>query len=97
MGDGVGNGAPTSGRRGRPAWAAALALVLAAGAARAGTINEVRGLAIHGYDPVAYFTDGRPVPGSPKFKLRHEGAEFRFASAAHRDSFKANPARFAPA
>jgi hypothetical protein len=63
----------------------------------AGTINEVKGLAIHGYDPVAYFTAGGPVMGSPRFTLRHEGATFRFASAAHRDSFRADPGRFAPA
>jgi len=77
--------------------AAAHVLLLVAPAAPAGTINEVKGLAIHGYDPVAYFIDGRAVPGSPKFRLRHEGAEFRFATAAHRDSFRANPGRFAPA
>ena len=81
----------------RRAVASALLVLLAATAARAGTINEIKGLALLGYDPVAYFTDGRPVLGSSKFKLRHEGAEFRFASAAHRDSFKANPRRFAPA
>jgi len=77
---------------------AAVVLCLAIGpAVHAGSINEIKGLAIQGYDPVAYFTDGKPVPGSPKITLRHEKATFRFASAAHRDSFKANPQRFAPA
>lgn len=79
----------------RAALAAALLLVLAL-PALAGTVNEVKGLAIKGYDPVAYFTDGKPVLGSPKYRARHEGATFRFASAAHRDSFTAHPRRYAP-
>jgi YHS domain-containing protein len=53
-------------------------------------------VAIKGFDPVAYFTDGRPVMGLAQFKTTYNGAEFRFASAAHRDSFIANPARYAP-
>jgi YHS domain-containing protein len=53
-------------------------------------------VAIKGYDPVAYFTQSRPVQGSDQFKLNYQGAEFRFANAANRDVFKANPARYAP-
>jgi len=54
------------------------------------------GLALKGYDPVAYFADSRPVPGRPEFTARHEGATYRFASAASRDLFLAAPARYAP-
>jgi hypothetical protein len=53
-------------------------------------------LAIKGYDPVAYFTDGKPVPGSPEFEYKWDDHTYRFASAAHRDMFKAEPVRYAP-
>jgi YHS domain-containing protein len=53
-------------------------------------------VAIRGYDPVAYFTVGRPVEGSASFKATYQGAEFRFANAANRAAFVANPARYAP-
>ena len=48
-------------------------------------VNTGRGgLAIKGYDPVAYFTDGRPVKGDPRFTYAFEGATYQFASAASR-------------
>jgi YHS domain-containing protein len=55
-----------------------------------------RGVAIKGYDPVAYFTDGRPVEGSSKYELTWKDATWRFASAEHRDLFKADPEKYAP-
>ena len=54
------------------------------------------GLAIGGYDPVAYFTDGKPVKGKAEFETDWSGARWRFASAEHRDAFKAEAARYAP-
>jgi YHS domain-containing protein len=54
------------------------------------------GLALKGYDPVAYFSEGKPVPGRPEFTARHEGATYRFASAANRDAFAAAPGKYAP-
>lgn len=53
-------------------------------------------VAISGYDPVAYFTAGRPTQGNAQFKASYQGAEFRFANAANRAAFIANPARYAP-
>ena len=53
-------------------------------------------LAIKGYDPVAYFTDGRPVQGTPEFEFEWDDHRWRFASAEHRDLFKASPVRYAP-
>lgn len=53
-------------------------------------------LAVGGHDPVAYFTEGRPVKGDRQFSLRHLGAEWRFASAANRDAFAAAPEKYAP-
>jgi YHS domain-containing protein len=57
---------------------------------------ERNGLAIDGYDPVAYATEKKPVKGSPEFRADYHGATFQFASAAHRDTFAANPEKYAP-
>jgi len=54
------------------------------------------GVAINGYDPVAYFAEGRPVPGDAGITLDWNGTTWRFASAANRDTFAAAPKRFAP-
>ena len=54
------------------------------------------GVAINGYDPVAYFTDGKPVDGSDDFTHDWNGATWRFASAEHRDMFAADPEKYAP-
>jgi enamine deaminase RidA (YjgF/YER057c/UK114 family) len=53
-------------------------------------------LAISGYDPVAYFTDGKPAPGKPEFEHVWHDARWRFASAAHRDLFVGDPNHYAP-
>jgi hypothetical protein len=83
---------PACSRRTLVALAAA---VLAAGPAMAGKpaifIGLVKGTAVGGYDPVAYFRDGKPVKGSAQFTLIHQGATWRFASAADRDAFRAAP------
>ncbi len=57
--------------------------------------DETR-LAISGYDPVAYFTDGKPVPGKAEFGYDWHNARWRFASAAHRDLFVKDPEHYAP-
>lgn len=54
------------------------------------------GVAIDGYDPVAYFTDGRPVEGRKELAHEWGGATWRFASAEHRDLFAAAPEKYAP-
>ena len=45
---------------------------------------------------MAYFTDGKPVEGIDEFTLEWNGAKWRFASAANRDAFKAEPEKYAP-
>lgn len=55
-----------------------------------------RGVAIKGYDPVAYFTLSKPVEGSAEFEYEWMGAKWRFSSARHRDLFKSNPEKYAP-
>jgi YHS domain-containing protein len=75
-----------------------LCALLAAGVARAEKpVNTTfTGVAIKGYDPVAYFTESKPVKGSSDFSHEWNGAEWRFASAANRDLFKADPVKYAP-
>lgn len=53
-------------------------------------------LAVSGYDPVAYFEEGRPVAGDRRWSFEWQGATWRFASQAHLDRFKADPEAFAP-
>lgn len=53
-------------------------------------------VAVQGYDPVAYFKDGKPVKGSKSFYAEHNGAVFRFANAANRDAFISDPEMYAP-
>lgn len=53
-------------------------------------------LAIKGYDPVAYFTDAKPMRGLPEIEYEWNGYRYRFSSAGHRDLFKADPKRYAP-
>jgi YHS domain-containing protein len=60
-------------------------------------LKNKQGLAIQGYDPVAYFTDSKPVKGSAKFSSEYDGAKYLFASAEHKALFDATPAKHAPA
>ncbi len=62
-----------------------------------GTVNTQEGIAIHGYDAVAYHTEGQAVEGRQEFAFRWDGAEWRFASADNRDLFAGDPERYAPA
>lgn len=86
--------------------ATALAAVLGAGVAMpvlaldpasASAVNvNGEGVAANGYDVVAYFTEGKPTPGSAAYTVEFDGAIYRFASAEHRDAFAADPAKYAP-
>jgi len=63
------------------------------------TINTLGtdGVAIRGYDPVAYFTEGAPRKGKAEFTVEHKGAKWQFASAEHKAMFEANPEKYTPA
>ena len=67
-------------------------------AARAATapVYAEDGIAIDGTDPVAYFSEGRPVAGSSAHEVTWQGAAWRFASAANRERFEADPGAYAP-
>ena len=78
----------------------AVLIVMAPLAAHAGSpqifTGLVKGVGAGGYDPVAYFTAHKPVPGKPTISYSWKGATWRFASEQNRDTFKANPAKYAP-
>src|SRR4051794_18955214 len=78
-----------------------LLLVSALGAgpaAAGGAVNTgyFGGVAIKGYDTVAYFTDGKAMKGSEEFAYDWLGTPWYFASAEHRDLFKGDPVKYAP-
>jgi len=78
--------------------AAALTVSLLSGAAFADEITTYveNGAAIGGTDPVAYFTQGKPVAGSDEFTAVYDDVTWKFASAENRDLFEANPEKYAP-
>ena len=81
--------------------AALVALVGLDWAARAATterlvVSRYSGLAIEGYDPVAYFTDERPVRGVPDYEAAEAGAVWRFRNESNRASFVAHPEIYGP-
>lgn len=57
---------------------------------------DQNGLALQGYDPVGYFTDGKPVKGSSEFTATYNGATYQFASAEHKALFEKSPAKYQP-
>lgn len=56
----------------------------------------VKGVAVGGYDPVAYFTDHKPVPGRGDILYSWKGVTWRFASEANRAAFEGSPEKYAP-
>lgn len=57
---------------------------------------DKQGVALEGYDAVAFFTDNRPVKGQPQFRSDYDGATYYFASADHKAQFDAAPAKYQP-
>jgi hypothetical protein len=58
--------------------------------------NRYSGLAIEGFDPLAYFVDGRPEVGLPDFEVAQGGAVWRFCNEGNRASFVAHPDVYGP-
>lgn len=96
------NGTPST-----PARAARVALVAIgllflptgwalAGGQHEGPINTTDGIAIEGYDAVAYHTLAEPTAGSPQFSAEWDGATWHFSSAENRELFAEDPERYAP-
>lgn len=57
---------------------------------------DSNGVAIQGYDPVAFFTDNRPVKGNAQFQSEYHGSKYYFASAEHKTAFDKEPTKFEP-
>jgi YHS domain-containing protein len=72
------------------------ASTLSAHAAQPKVFQSSSGIAINGYDTVAYHTKGMPVEGLEQFKTNWNGATWLFSNAENLASFKSNPAKFAP-
>ncbi|MEZ5354211.1 MAG: YHS domain-containing (seleno)protein [Bryobacteraceae bacterium] len=75
-------------------------LLISAAALAAGPVDPIntnsKGVAVEGYDAVAYFTAGEPTKGSPAFEHTWQGVKWHFANAANLEAFKKDPAKFAP-
>jgi YHS domain-containing protein len=54
------------------------------------------GVAVQGYDVVAYFTDGRPTKGNAANESTYDGALYRFATPEHRAAFELEPRKYLP-
>ncbi len=78
-------------------WIAAFCLALPSSAAAIAPVySTYLGGAIRGYDPVAYFTEKKPVQGKSAFSHKWKGATWYFASGKNRDLFRAAPEKYAP-
>jgi hypothetical protein len=81
-------------------WAVLVLTAMAFAPARAGDVSlvatDIDRVAIGGYDTVAYFTDGKAIKGDDAYVYRWDEATWKFASAAHRALFIADPNRYMP-
>jgi len=57
---------------------------------------DENGLALRGYDPVAYFTEGKAVKGDVRFGASYGGASYQFKSAENKVAFEKEPSKYAP-
>jgi hypothetical protein len=71
-------------------------VVVAAATTERVVVDRHNGLAIAGFDPVAYFTDKQPVRGRPEVEAFEGGVVWRFCNAGNRDYFLARPDIYAP-
>ncbi|MDD9922286.1 MAG: YHS domain protein [Boseongicola sp.] len=74
----------------------AVALISAPAHAAEPPVYALNGIAINGYDPVAYFTESKPVEGSGDFTSEWDGAIIQFASAENKALFDGDPEKYAP-
>ncbi len=92
----IGTGCTSTGT-GRCVGSTAGASMSAVGSQEKVLVNtDSHGLAIQGYDPVAYFTDKKPVKGSDQLRSTYMGAVYQFSTAEHKQQFDGAPERYAP-
>ena len=73
-------------------------LVVGLASAQSKTLQNLdkNGLAIQGHDPVAFFTEGKPVKGKPDIVAKHKGATYQFASQENKELFLKTPEKYEP-
>lgn len=74
----------------------ALGMAGAAFAIEAKAVNNVEGVALKGFDPVAYFVDSKPRKGDPSITAKYRGVTYEFVNAEHKALFEKDPAKYAP-
>ncbi len=77
-------------------WIVVSALPIAAATTEHIVVDRNSGLAIHGFDPVGYFTEGAPTLGKGAFEYRHAGVVWRFRNAGNLGAFAADPDVYMP-
>ncbi|MEW5975994.1 MAG: YHS domain-containing (seleno)protein [Acidobacteriota bacterium] len=81
-------------------WGLALILGTACSSSKAASSSAInkdsKNVALKGHDPVAYFSEGKPVKGQSQYQHEWMGAKWFFSSAENRDAFAANPEKYAP-
>jgi len=80
----------------RRSFVGAAVAVAVGGRAAAQMSHPAPRVALKGYDPVSYFTDGKPEQGSKDFTFAYDDTTYWFKSADHRDKFAADPEHYAP-
>ncbi|CAN5813063.1 YHS domain-containing (seleno)protein [soil metagenome] len=60
------------------------------------TYNLEKGIAIEGYDPVAYFTSDKAIKGTKDMAVAYQGATYYFSSPENKEAFKKNPGKYEP-
>ncbi len=77
---------------------AAMAVAFCCGNVAAQNMSPIAGqrVALKGYDPISYFTDGKPEKGSSEFTFAFDDTTYWFKNAERRDKFAADPERYAP-
>jgi len=77
-----------------------VAAIIGTWASQASAFDQVNkdffGVAIKGYDPVAYFTEGEAVKGKSEFSHSWNEAKWYFSSKTNRDLFASEPERYVP-
>lgn len=73
-----------------------IVLALAAALFSSSLLAQSPPVSLKGHDPVSYFTDGRPVKGSPGIRYDFDDARYLFANEKNRERFAANPERYTP-
>lgn len=57
---------------------------------------DENGVAVHGYDPIAYFSEGKAIKGDPQYQSNYAGAIYYFQSSANKEAFDREPTKYAP-